>query len=198
VTCKSLVAAMGGVIGLESTPGKGSLFWYELSFKHGDAVAAVGRQTSEPIEVRPLVVPVADDIAANRELLGEILRRNGHTVHFAEDGAAAVALVTQQPVDVVLMDIQMQVMHGMEATRGIRSLPAPAGRAPILALTANVVADDRERYIACGMDRCLTKPVIWPELFAALAAVTGGEAAPVAPPSRAHLPSRNSTAITVR
>ena len=146
-------------------------------------MAAAGRTGFAPAPIRPLAVLVADDIAANRELLGEILTRHGHRVRFAADGAAAVAQVAQEPPDVVLMDIQMPVMDGLEATRRIRLLPAPAGTVPILALTANVMADDRERYLASGMDRCLTKPVIWPELFAALAAVDGSAASP-APPTK--------------
>ena len=114
-----------------------------------------------------------------------MLSRHGHQVRsLAEDGAVALELA-QEPPDVVLMDIQMPVMDGLEATRRIRLLPQPAGTVPILALTANVMANDRERYLASGMNRCLTKPVIWPELFAALAAVAGSapsQASSVEPP----------------
>jgi CheY-like chemotaxis protein/HPt (histidine-containing phosphotransfer) domain-containing protein len=181
--CRSLVTAMGGEIGLESTPGHGSRFWFELPLERGDAVVAAERTGLAAAPIRPLEVLVADDVAANRELLGEILRRHGHAVRFAEDGAVAVALTAEAAPDVVLMDIQMPVLDGIEATRRIRRLPGPAGRVPILALTANVMADDRERYLAAGMDRCLTKPVIWPELFAALAAVAGSAMpAPELPP----------------
>ncbi len=171
--CRSLVTAMGGEIGLESEPGHGSRFWFELPLERGDAVVAAERTGLAAAPIRPLAVLVADDVAANRELLGEILHRHGHRVLFAEDGAVAVALTAETTPDVVLMDIQMPVLDGIEATRRIRRLPGPAARVPILALTANVMADDRERYLKAGMDRCLTKPVIWPELFAALAAVAG-------------------------
>ena len=66
------------------------------------------------------------------------------------------------------MDVQMPVMDGVEATRRVRALPPPACRVPIVGLTANVLEEERRRYLAAGMDRCLTKPVAWPELFARL------------------------------
>ena len=166
---------MGGVIGLDSAPDRGSRFWFELPFERGEAATAAEQATIAPAEIRPLTVLVADDVAANRELLGEILQRHGHTVQMAEDGAAAVAAVAKRPPDVVLMDIQMPVMDGIEATRRIRHLPGSARQVPILALTASVMVHDRELYLASGMNRCLTKPIVWPELFAALAAVAAGQ-----------------------
>ena len=194
--CKSLVQAMGGTIGLDSAPGRGSRFWFELPLERGDAVAAE-RGAPAPARIRPLDVLVADDVAANRELLGEILRRHGHRVRMAEDGAAAVAAVAERPPELVLMDIQMPVMDGIEATRRIRRLPGPAGRVPILALTANVMAQDRERYLAAGMERCLTKPVLWPELFAALAAVANDQLTATPAAIAAEEPSPRSSTLGV-
>jgi PAS domain S-box-containing protein len=86
--------------------------------------------------------------------------------------------------DAVLMDVRMPVMDGVEATRRIRALPPPAGRVPIVRLTANVVASERERYLAAGMDACLAKPVDWGRLFAVLARL-GEDPARAAEPSRA-------------
>jgi CheY-like chemotaxis protein len=119
-----------------------------------------------------LRVLVAEDTATNRVLLGAMLGRHGHEVSFAEDGAEAVRLVQARTFDIVLMDVRMPVMDGVEATRQIRALPAPVGSMPILGLTANVLQDDRRAYEAAGMNRVLMKPVAWKDLFAAMAEVT--------------------------
>ena len=176
---RRLVGAMGGEIGVESAPGRGSLFWFEVPLERGDAIVAAERSAPEPGLVRPLRVLVAEDVEVNRELLGEVLGRHGHEVCFAADGAEAVALVARERFDAVLMDVQMPVMDGVEATRRVRALPPPACRVPIVGLTANVLAGERERYLAAGMDLCLTKPVAWGELLAALARAAGE---PVASP----------------
>ena len=171
VICKSLVLAMGGTIGLESEPGQGSLFWFEVPFELGDAMVVAEAREFAPEQIRALRILVADDVAPNRELLGEMLGRYGHDVLFAEDGAVTVAMAARERLDVVLMDVQMPIMDGIEATRRIRRLTPPMNAVPIFALTANVMAAERERCLAAGMNLCLSKPVVWPDLFAALAGV---------------------------
>ena len=182
--CKRLVIAMGGTIGVMSEPGRGSLFWFELPLELGDVAAVATRSVTAPAAIRQLHVLVADDVVA-RLLLQEMLRRQGHVVELAENGAVALELVGKHAFDLVLMDVQMPVMDGIEATRRIRQLAPPTGAVPIFALTANVMASERARYLAAGMNRWLTKPVIWPDLFAALAAVADSQAlAPTIPAGR--------------
>jgi signal transduction histidine kinase len=173
--CKRLVEAMGGAIGVESAPGAGSLFWFEVPLEIGDpAAAAAARPASEPGSTPPLRVLVAEDMRMNRELLRAMLGRHGHEVTLAQDGAEAVDWAERERFDLVLMDVRMPVMDGMEAARRIRRLPSPAGTVPILGLTANVMEAERRRCVEAGMDMILTKPVVWPELFALFADLSAG------------------------
>jgi signal transduction histidine kinase len=173
--CKRLVEAMEGAIGVESAPGAGSLFWFEVPLEIGDpAAAAAARPAFDPGSAPPLRVLVAEDMRMNRELLRAMLGRHGHEVTFAQDGAEAVEWAERERFDLVLMDVRMPVMDGMEAARRIRRLPSPAGSVPILGLTANVMEAERRRCVEAGMDMVLTKPVAWPELFALFADVAAG------------------------
>jgi two-component system, sensor histidine kinase len=88
-----------------------------------------------------------------------------------------VALAARERFDAVLMDVQMPGVDGLEATRRIRALPPPACRVPVLGLTANVLEEERRRCLAAGMDQCLTKPIAWGALLAALAEVAERPAA---------------------
>ncbi|HLY58012.1 MAG TPA: response regulator, partial [Stellaceae bacterium] len=103
-------------------------------------------------------VLVVEDNAINREIARSILRRAGYTVAIAEDGLAALGAVEAETFDVVLMDLQMPVMDGLEATRRIRALSSPKARLPIVALTADAVEETRQRCGACGFDEFFAKP----------------------------------------
>ncbi len=163
---KRLVAAMGGTIGVESTPNKGSLFWFEVELERG----AVHEQVvHDPERIPPCRLLVVDDVAINRELLVQMLGPYGHEITCAANGEEAVELVQHGQFDLVLMDVQMPVLDGIQATRRIRQLPSPAGDVPVVALTASIVADEHQHCLDAGMDSVLTKPVDWDKLFALLA-----------------------------
>ena len=101
---------------------------------------------------------LVEDNEMNRDMLSRRLRRKGYEVLLAEDGAQALALIAEQPPDLVLMDMSLPVLDGWEATRRIKAAPETAG-IPVLALTANAMAGDREKAFAAGCDDYDTKPV---------------------------------------
>jgi two-component system cell cycle response regulator DivK len=101
---------------------------------------------------------LVEDNEMNRDMLSRRLRRKGHEVILAEDGAQALALIAEQPPDLVLMDMSLPVLDGWEATRRLKASPETAA-IPVLALTANAMAGDREKAIAAGCDDYDTKPV---------------------------------------
>ena len=160
--CRELVELMGGRIGLQSHVGAGSTFWFEVPL-----LLAVSAAPVEPPPSAPAIGPahvaldilVAEDNAVNQKFAEALLTRAGHRVRIVADGAAAVAAVASEPFDLVLMDIQMPVLDGLEATRKIRSLPGPAAGIPIIALTADAMSGAREHYLAAGMDDYLSKPI---------------------------------------
>jgi CheY-like chemotaxis protein len=163
-----LVEAMGGEIGIESVPGIGSLFWFEVPLALGDYAALKVAARRESVAVPSRCVLLVEDVELNRKLIAEMLTAHGHHVTLAMIGQEAVELVAREPFDVVLMDVQMPVMDGEEATRMIRRLPPPAGEMPVFALSANVMAAERERYLRAGMNGALAKPINWQQLFEVL------------------------------
>ncbi len=155
---RKIVEMQGGVIAFESWPGRGTVFRVEIPYRVDPAVASRperrvprGRQT----------ILVVEDNPVNRKVAGRLLERQGYAVLYAENGAEALARLREEKVDLVLMDIQMPGMDGLEATRRIRAgeVGDELRRLPIVALTAHVSEDDRKRCQEAGMDAFLTKPV---------------------------------------
>ncbi|ATG75345.1 hypothetical protein AN401_16995 [Zobellella denitrificans] len=156
--CKRLVESMGGEIGLFSEPRLGSHFWFELPLAVApDGVVARATSTEEPA-APPARVLLVEDNPINQEVAKAILGKQGHQVTVADGGEQALALCRQRHFDLVLMDMQMPGMDGLETTRRLR-LQLGGQPLPIIAITANVMAGERERCLAAGMDDYLSKPV---------------------------------------
>ncbi|MCA8963958.1 MAG: response regulator [Planctomycetes bacterium] len=122
-----------------------------------------GQQAAGAGARRPLRILVAEDNAVNQKLIERILQRDGHSVTIAENGQVCCDLLGRDTYDLVLMDMQMPVMSGLEATQQIRAGEADR-HVPILALTANTTPEDREACLSAGMDDVLSKPVSVPKL----------------------------------
>ncbi len=127
---------------------------------------------------RPLTVLLADDNRTNQKVIAKILERAGHRVHLADNGEMALDALEAEPFDVVLMDVNMPVMSGIEATKLYRFTALDQPRVPIVALTADATPDAAKRCADAGMDACLTKPIEPAVLLATIAALAGGETAP--------------------
>jgi signal transduction histidine kinase/CheY-like chemotaxis protein len=155
--CQTLARLLGGEIGYEPTEAGGNAFWVRLAIDLPVEPAA-GSTTARPIYPRTRVLLV-EDIRANQLVIATMLRREGHMVDIAASGSAAIRAVSRQPYDLVLMDIFMPGMTGIEATKQIRALPGPSSAVPICALTGNASAEDRARCLAAGMNEILVKPV---------------------------------------
>ena len=171
--CRRLVELLGGSIGIEDRPGGGAVFWFILPLAAAQPVPQTETEPAPLHRARRARVLVVEDSPANQLVAATWLRKEGHHVDVVGNGREAVDAVAARPYDLVFMDVMMPEMDGLAATREIRRLPAPAGRVPIIALTANVMAGDRERFLAAGMNGVLAKPVTGRMLSEALLAELG-------------------------
>ncbi len=186
---RQLTRAMGGDVLATSSDGRGSVFAFHVRLRlpaerTAPAAAEVPAPASMP--ARRLNVLLAEDNEVNRLVARSMLEAAGHQVTVAVDGAQAVACCAAAHFDCVLMDCQMPVMGGLEATKAIRRHDAGSGRhTPIVALTANAMEGDRERCLAAGMEGFLAKPINRRDLLETIARAAGGASLPDASPREA-------------
>jgi len=171
---RRLAEAMGGAAGAESTPGRGSTFWFTARLK----TSTQARENGERQPSRDFVahfggrtrrrILLVEDNEINREVASEILRAVNLDVSTAGNGQEALEKAAAEPFDCILMDLQMPIMDGMQATREIRKLPGWE-ETPVVALTANVFCDERLACIEAGMNDFVAKPVDPAQLYQTLA-----------------------------
>jgi CheY-like chemotaxis protein len=168
-------------LGLESELGHGSEFFFSLPLQEPvvpEKAAAATEAAAQPEKARPLSILLAEDNAINQKLAVTLLGREGHRVSVVEDGLAAVQAWARESFDLILMDMQMPGLSGIEATQLIRAEEAGLGhegqRVPIVALTANAFAEDRQACLDAGMNGYVSKPIRRDALLAAIAEAVAG------------------------
>jgi signal transduction histidine kinase/ActR/RegA family two-component response regulator len=184
--CSRLVKLMGGGIRVQSRPGEGSCFRFSVPLPVSKPAPAAPAQAAPPPEVAPapcsggaLRVLLAEDNLVNRQLVVRLLEKRGHRVDTATNGREACEAFHRQSYDVILMDVQMPEMTGIEATAAIREAERGTGRhIPIIAMTAHAMKGDRERFLAGGMDGYVSKPILLKELTDALEKISAAAHAP--------------------
>jgi signal transduction histidine kinase/CheY-like chemotaxis protein len=180
---RRIAQAMGGEVGVESESGSGACFWLDLPFPTTDekpvpipGYSALGTSDAliQTVDSGKNIL-FADDDEINRMVIGGMLKKVGHKVSFALDGRQAVREVSKQDFDLVIMDMHMPEMDGLDATRAIRTLKHERAKTPIIGLTADAILENRPAYMAAGLDELLTKPIGASELLAAVRRFTGRE-----------------------
>ena len=174
--CKKLTDLMGGMIGVESTPGKGSMFWFSLPFTLSNL------QKNQPQQDMPIKeagfskksVLVAEDNPINQRIVNFQLKKMGFEVDVADDGQQAFEKYHGKNYDLIILDIQMPIMDGYQVAEAIRNEEKGTSRhSPIIALTANAMKGDRELYLDAGMDEYVSKPFTYETLQEAINKLLG-------------------------
>ena len=157
---RQLVVAHGGEIGVESLLGQGSTFWFEMQVGSVNAEEIAAHIPASPKrDSRPLRILVAEDNRTNQMVLAQILKQDGHEAVMVENGDLAVEALLQETFDLVLMDLNMPVMNGLDATKFYAFAMVGQDRVPVIALTADATEQTAEKCRKAGMVACLNKPI---------------------------------------
>ncbi|MBP8246891.1 MAG: PAS domain S-box protein [Phenylobacterium sp.] len=154
---QKLAQMMGGAVGFTSVEHRGSVFWLEVAAPSAEPVAAVA-DTGEPV-LEGLRILVVEDNSTNRMIATKLLENLGASVETAADGLLGVEAAARGGFDLILMDVQMPGIDGLEACRRIRALGGAVAQTPIVALTANVLSHQHQSYLEAGMDGVVGKPI---------------------------------------
>ncbi|MCC6914046.1 MAG: CHASE3 domain-containing protein [Rhodospirillaceae bacterium] len=181
---KRIVEALGGSIGATSTKGRGSCFFFSLPLAAGDPariaarISGSGAEAGRRLDGLQLNILLAEDTPATQFLVTRMFTLWGHAVTLAVNGEDAVKLANERKWDIILMDMQMPLMDGPQATQLIREGNGPSKDTPIIALTADAVVDNRKLYLDAGCNVVATKPIDWAILAHNIATLLGhgGEA----------------------
>lgn len=175
---KHLVELMGGSIQVASEAGQGADFWFDVPMPLSAGLAQVARPQSAATGVEGARVLLAEDHPINQQIMCAILRQAGAEVRVVDNGEQAVEAMFQGEFDIVLMDCQMPLMSGYDATRRIRARESNGQHIPIVAITANAFAENKEKCLEAGMDDFLAKPVAGNVLIQTLATWIGARNSP--------------------
>ncbi|NAW88779.1 MHYT domain-containing protein [Photobacterium halotolerans] len=171
---KQLIELMDGKIAVYSQPGQGSTFRVDLPLLPGQS-AQIDNSTTDNVHIPPMTILVADDVEQNLELMTGLLKRDNHQLITARTGTEAIEQYKSRHIDIILMDVQMPELNGLEASKAIRAYEKEQQRkeVPIIALTASVLEKDRRNALAAGMNGFAVKPIDISALKAEMAYLKG-------------------------
>lgn len=199
--CKQLCTLLGGDIGVDSDEGEGATFWFTFVCEEGNADDVSDNPAFDPRAAvldaqanRKLKILVADDNLINQRILANMLGKLGHDLTAVENGAQACGLVEETDFDLILMDIQMPVLGGIDATKWIRAMDGEKANVPIVGCTADAFPEQLERFKQAGMEDVVTKPINRRHLLLVINQVLGEEIHGTATEAPAK-PSRKSRPV---